>query len=751
MIFYFDTFGTGIYDNYFPDVLNFTNLWPYNEKMDNIIDILISPDGYPQLISALLALGLTPNEFKDFFTNEFSVWNANNWQLEPGKMISYQVNNYSITALDSFSPFYENNFTIDALIPLPELVSGISFSGSTPEMALTSDNESWVIESSEKFLRQELEINFVFKNDTKIDFVNNTLESISIILNFTTMDDLEALDFEIYNFSVEEFQDIESYIESNTNDSWTFTFINTNKTLDWLFYPGDNENYTVLFKISAFDSEPFNISIDDLDIKFLSRDININEDTGARLGYGSANGKVQYERRSNSILLSTYDAASIITYSYLSNYSLQPGENNTYSIYFKNIGSCNAKNITISLLIPGIIIDDNDFILKESNLTFYLPELLPSEDKTINFTFQVPNSFSIKAVSIDYENSEAIERGNSSKLQSLTNEVYLSALIDYEENFPYLRTLEIKYNTDSTNFAPEIGESFNLTVSLKNTSPEEVGIPDLAIIMNDKFGGLKNLNNSTLVFEDIGYDETQYIKILLEKVGWKGYYYPPINFIKSSEGRTIQIAKSMPKIIGIINFSITKSVNKKQIEIGEKMYVQVELENTGSITIKDLRINDIISYSQSDFSLVNGKLVNLMNALEPGEKVVIDYTIRAKRQGSTILKPASIMFYYLAAIEQKSNAVHVKIIIPINRQVLIVLLPILSVFAISVVYMWQNKKYKKKKREFRRSEMLIFNLSSRETILKVEHTLRERLSILSKPVQEEYPIESKRNGGISNE
>ena len=55
-----------------------------------------------------------------------------------------------------------------------------------------------------------------------------------------------------------------------------------------------------------------------------------------------------------------------------------------------------------------------------------------------------------------------------------------------------------------------------------------------------------------------------------------------------------------------------------------------------------------------------------------------------------------------------------------------------------IIYLWQIKKYKKKRREFQRSEIKIFELSSRETILKREHTLRDRLSILGK--KEKYSI-----------
>ncbi|MFW9973601.1 MAG: hypothetical protein ACFFDF_25700, partial [Candidatus Odinarchaeota archaeon] len=86
-IFYFDSFDTGVFDTFYPNLLNFTNLWPYNEDMDHVIDIIIT--GYPQLIAALATLGITISELKDYFTNTNSIWNADNWKLNPGEIISY--------------------------------------------------------------------------------------------------------------------------------------------------------------------------------------------------------------------------------------------------------------------------------------------------------------------------------------------------------------------------------------------------------------------------------------------------------------------------------------------------------------------------------------------------------------------------------------------------------------------------------------------------------------------------------------
>ncbi len=731
-IFYFDSYGTGIFDTFYPNYLNITNLWPYNEDVDEVIDIVYTANpGY---------FILPPNTVKELFLNENSIWNDNNWKLDPGEIISYRVDNFSISNLDTFFPFYRNNFSIETSPETPEIVSGISLYGTAPEMALATDNENWTIGSVEKFLKQRLEINFIFKNETKIDFINNSLEMVSIIINFSAPENLETLNFEIFDFEIEKFHDMDPYLSSIENNTWKFSIINNNESLNWLFYPNDSENYTTLFKIYCSDSEQFNISIDDLDIEFSTRDININDDPGSRIIYSSITGNIQFERRSNSIPLSTFDMASIVATANLTRYNSRNGELNMYILKLKNIGSDTAKNINIIATIPGIINNPNSFILKQNNLTCFLSNLAPSEEITLNFSFYTPNTRSIRDLSISYDNPEYIQGGNTSKIEILPNEVYVSAPIDYEKRYPFIRTIEIYYNNNSnseTEDAPAIGAIFNLSINIKNRGPIGFSLSDLKFSMNDQFGDLKRVENKTIFCQNIAYNDTITFNITLKKFGWKGYYYPPINFFEGSEGNTIQIYSSTSKILGRINFSLTKRVDKEHVEIGEKIIVTIEVENTGTISVNDVRINDMISYSQSEFSLIEGNLVNITSELAPGEKKFFHYIIKAKRQALVSLQPACISYYYLLKREENSNIINIKIITSQLVQLLYIILPSFAVIFILGLYFWEINKYKRKKDEFERTEMHIFDMSSRESILRREHTLRERLRIISKELNNE--------------
>ena len=123
-MFYFDTTGAGSIDTYYPNLGNFSNLLPYNEKMNDVIDQL--EIHYGGLIDALESIGLPPDSLKETFTNEESIWNDDNWKLEPNEIISYTFDNFSIEEFDTFSPFYKYNFTIKETFPeLPSKPIGV--------------------------------------------------------------------------------------------------------------------------------------------------------------------------------------------------------------------------------------------------------------------------------------------------------------------------------------------------------------------------------------------------------------------------------------------------------------------------------------------------------------------------------------------------------------------------------------------------------------------------------------------------
>ncbi|MFX1339195.1 MAG: BatD family protein [Promethearchaeota archaeon] len=733
-LFYFDTWGLGIIDYYYP-VLNMTNIAPYSEEManliENIYDIPIGENPYASLIYAIEFFFGDEETAKDFFTNKESIWYEENWKLEPGEKISYTINNISIASLDTFSVFYSYNFTIeDPPYEKPFVKTGKILDETTPHMALLNDNKSWIIESEQISTDpelHELDIRFYFKNETTIDLINNTLDQVSIVINFSASDAIDTSSFEIFNFTEEVYNDMSPYFISSENHTWTFSFFNNSDDLDWLFEPNSPNDYIIRMRIRQINSESFNISINDLNVDFSQRDLNIFKAMGSRIIYATLSGTL-HESRSNSIILNTNEAASIIAKASLSKYNLKSGEINNYSLKFRNIGTEEAQNINITIVVPGIVYDENNFTIEGDYLVYRLDNLQPREEKTISFAFYTPNSGFVKIKSVEYQNPIFIQNENSSILTSSSNTIYFSAPVDYETRFPFMRSVDISYQ--SSNIAPHIGALFNLTVIIKNTSPKAINIPEINLIMNDYYGNLKRIDNNTLTLQNITYNSNKSIFITLKKTDWKGYYYPSIEFLKGCESRTIQISKSLPIILGYVDFSIVKSINKDQVEIGDEVEVTLEIKNTGSICIKNINLNDMTSFKQIEFSLTDGKLVNEIDYILPGQTKTYKYTIKAKIQSSLTLNEAKLDYFYLRMQEEKSNDVEIKIISPRAIQFLFIGIPCAIAGIIIGAYYRKIYKYKSEKFELKRSEKDLFSLTSSESILKIEHTLRERIRIL---------------------
>jgi len=738
-VFQFDTYGVGVVDHTYPDYNIFTgeNMMPYSADMATLIKTTLRP-----LLTALA--GMTDqqvNDLGDSFNNTESIWNSDNWFLNPGEKISYLTTNASIpAALDTFERFYSFNFTIQEIpFALPSIFNGLEIGGTNSSMALLTDNESWIVESVHNF-EHDLGIQFKFRNESVIDLVNNSIERVQIEINYTAT---SPVSIQIFNFTLGEYVNCLGTADTFTdiNDTQTFGF---NKYLDapidWMFKDNDGNNFTLYLQITGSDTEKFNISINDFNVIFSDRQTNAIEQLGAQVQYANAEGNNIFEKGSNNIMLSTYDMASVIVNSTLTTHSAYTGEENTYTLNLKNIGSLDAENLSVSLLIPGIMKDLGNFSLYDNNLTYTLPSLGPAEEISIYFSFYTPNSGSINTVFIDYDNPVEIENMNTTILTAITNEIYYTAPVDYETRIPFVRVMQFSYvSNDST---PIIGAHVNLTVNIKNIGHAGISIPDVNFSMDDHYDNLERIDSQKINITNIAYLETKNVTITLRKNDWKAYYYPPINRYGGSESRTYQVASSSAIILGEITLNIEKTLNISQVEIGDHILVTMVVENTGTITVKDISLSDIVSFTQIHFSLVDGKLVNVIDSLHPGEKITFTYSIRAISQAMTSLKHASITFYYLLEEKTVSQEIEVKIIIPIMTQILAVIIPCIIALVVLASYYYQTRKYKADKYELQRLEIEIFDLASRDAILKIEHTLRERLNLLSKEYRKTHPMKT---------
>jgi hypothetical protein len=723
-IFQFDTEGDGSNNYYFPDFSNISNLYPYNDKMDEISDILLSE--HPQLLNQLDNTSpeiQTAQRIEELFSNEDSIWNDDNWELEPDEILSYLSENYSIADSDTYTKFHEFNFIINDSIPLPTIIFGDEDEETAPEMALTPNNENWTIFSEEYLDENRLEIQFSAQNNSIVDLINNTLDRVSLVCNFT--ESYPDLEIEMFNFTSEEYFNLENYLNSETNTSMVFSITKYNKSIEDIFYNSEGGDYTILFNIKKTADDQFNISIDNIDIKFLMRDVNPVE-IQSNIKYSSVSGNVKYIHHSNSIMLSTDNMSSIVSYSSLSQYVSSQGDNITYSMSIKNIGSAPAKNITIKIPILGIIQTNYDFSISDDYFYYDLTKLNPTQEKHLNFSFYIPNSGLIETHQIEYNNSALLEKGNSTALSSYPNDLFSVAPVNYDNRFPYIHIIDIILN--SSKDSPAISEVFNLSVNIKNCGPKEIPINQINISSIDQYGDLIRTSNECLIFNNIEYNHLKSINFSVNKTEWKGYLYPAISLLNNINKKTFQIRQSVPLVLGSIIISVEKSVDKKELERGELLLVNIKITNIGTITARDLKLDDILGYPQEGFTLNTGSLIKTIDRLDPGEHDSIYYTIKAHSQIKTILNSANVEYEYLYQKNAYSNIIPVKAIIPKTIQNLNILIPNSIVGGVVLIYLWYMKKYKKQMLESERKEIKVLSLTSRDSILTSELSLREYLS-----------------------
>ncbi|TXT60338.1 MAG: hypothetical protein BAJALOKI3v1_920004 [Promethearchaeota archaeon] len=721
-IFSFDTFGDGATDYYSPNPLNITNLYPYNEKMNEVIDILASPGGYPTLI---INLGISPDDLKSIFTNIYSVWNEENWKLESSEKISYISENYSIANLDSFTEFNSINFTIDAEENLPNIVVGDQYGSTTPKMALTNDNESWIILSEQEDLEQQVEIQFLASNETSIDLENHSIDRVSLEINLT--DSAGGTQFEIFDFESEEFVNLQPYLSTIENQTRFYSIIKYNESINWIFNKPNQGDYTLLFRIRNQDSEQFNISIQNINIILEDRDINPYT-IQSNLKHCSESENIRYYSYSNSITLSTENMASLVSYASITKNFAVVGEKTNYSLSIKNIGSETAHNISVEIPLPGIISNQKNFSIKDNHLLMEIEKLDPLDQVNIDFQFNIPNTGQFDETKIQYNSTSRINFENDSIKMLKSNPDYelFIASIDYIFEIPYLYVLDIGLNTSVSN--PKINESFNITINIKNVAFPGSNISQINISMSDQYGDLERQDYGVVAFENILYHEIKSYNITLNKTDWKGYLYPAINFITNQDSGLIKIKNSNVLPLGFINFSITKIANLNEVEVGDTILINIEIKNEGTICIKNVNINDMLGFPQEGFSLIEGKLIFKINVLHPNQSLSFNYTIRANSQSLSTLQSASLEYYYLHQNTSYSNQLQIKVTLPNSTQYLFLLIPMSVALVLILSYGIYQKRRRQKMQEIQRNEMRILHLASRDSILKIDTSLKEFLT-----------------------
>jgi len=87
----------------------------------------------------------------------------------------------------------------------------------------------------------------------------------------------------------------------------------------------------------------------------------------------------------------------------------------------------------------------------------------------------------------------------------------------------------------------------------------------------------------------------------------------------------------------------------------------------------------------------------------------------------------------------------VKIAIPKLITISFVLLPTIASVLILIVFIWRTRRYRARKYELQRNELMLFKVSRSDAVLKVENTLRDKFKLISK--EEKIKVSNTEEGG----
>ncbi|MBN2157171.1 MAG: hypothetical protein JW776_14095 [Candidatus Lokiarchaeota archaeon] len=722
---FIDSLGSGVFDYLYPSITNFSQLTFYNPQLAEDIlapsnDDYFNSSGVSQEERQLLA---------ELFNQSSSIFNQDNWKLNPGESITYTLSGLSNEAFFDYSSFYDLNFTITGDNLEPYLSYGQSILPSEPSYARIEDGLTWDILSEQIGQDNLIQIFFSFENTTLIDFYNFSLDQIGLNFEFTSnlelsMDTQFTLEF--FNTTDMTFQLIQNSLYSATNTSVEF---NTPSNL--LDYIDPANNYQSIFKLTFKTELPQILSIDSLIVQFIDRDLDIIMQSPARVAYTTYTGHNTYFIDSNPITAVTDPAPILIATSTLDHYSSAPGILNTYNLTIENVGGLQANQVNVTLKAPGIIADSGNFTLENGYLLYEYPNIsVGNSIQNLSFSFYTPNSYNLPLAEVEYNHPITLLNLTDSDFTTYTNDLFISAPIDYLTRYPFLYVLKLYYKSNYTNadtafgLAPQVGDIIRLDMVIENTGP--ITLSDFNCSIPNNVIGFKRMDNTTVQFANIQKTINQTFSTELKKTYWDSILFPNIDSFNSSQKFSIQFAQKFPIVLGFKNFEIQKTFSDYDGVQNSIVTVQINVTNTGNLKVYDMTVIDFAGYPKEGFSLVNGTPDKLISSLTPGESFIYTYSLKLNKQGIYEINPASLSYRYITTQTAYSSVFQVKVRNVWVVNALYVILPsLIGGMTVGLIY-WSKKRYDLEAAEFSRREELMFGQNLRSVAWN-KRTLQEDL------------------------
>ena len=696
-----------------------------------------SPDFTQLLITNAEAYGAIADN-PQIFNSSQSIYNPNNWKLDPGQNFSIQLSNiYNIT--EEYNRFYNLSVAdlgiFSPVISIGNVLSNTDISGTY----FINDSKTWNIESVDMGNIHQIQQYLTFQNSSSIDLGNNTLDSFNLEMNFTKWDNETTFNIEIFDYSIDTSGDDDGYITILGNSlPQTPDFLNlTISSIDYNLshYYDVSNNFSIIFRITSENQNKFEIDFDLIQLNF--QDIRNDRIimNPAHIIYSTEIGNNQYMSSSNSISFGIDDGSHLMGISEVEHSQSYCGEILNYNLSIANLGNQKATNVTIEIEQPGILYnllnvstyqdDENktivtakvgNFTIKNGILYFEINEILPGQVvRNISFQFYTPNS-RLFPVSIIEWRDHSYSNYSQNYYFAESNQIYLSAPIFYqtEKDIPYKHDIMIEYISDFSINAPKVGENFSVNARITNLGKNT--LYDIYIPTDQSSVGISLHNNSKFIWiEKLQPLSSNIFQINFTKNNIMGYMIPQLNINSSLDKCSLifQACKE-PLVLGSFNLTITKVFETIDTTTRKEFNVNIIIENKGNLELGNFTIFDI-SYDAEGFILTRGTLIKDVDFLAPGDQISFNYTLKTlNTKGIYKMAPAQVDYFYKYKYTIKNNPIDFKI----REQYLVLTLrmyiPLILGFSMILITKKYKTKYSREDAEFERRDSLLFGKSLRE-------------------------------------
>ncbi|MHA1111617.1 MAG: BatD family protein, partial [Promethearchaeota archaeon] len=677
--------------------------------------------------------------FADLFNQTNSIFHEANWKLDPGENITYTLTDLTIESFYDYTSFYDFNFTITEDGLEPYLSYGYTIPPSDPINATGDNGATWDIMSEQIGLDNLIQVYFSFENTSTIDFYNYSYDQIGLNVQYSSNLNLPLdtqFTLEFYNTSSMSFDVI-----SNTTYSVTDTAIEFLTPSNIMDFVDPTKDYQSIFKLTFTSESTQILSLEQVNVEFFDRDLGTIMLNPARVAYSTYTGHNTYFIDSNPIPSVSDPAPILSATAELEHYNSTPGMLNSYNLTIVNVGDLRADDVNITLKAPGIIENAGNFSLINGYLYYSLPKIdVGVQIQNLTFSFYTPNSNNLPLADIDYNHPIAIMNATHPDFITHTNDLFLSAPIDYSDaaHSPFLYMLQFSYESNYSNanlpfgLAPEVGDIIRVDLIVENLSP--ITLSNLNVTIPDYVVGFDRLDNITAEFLDIqfGGSSSQSFSTDINKTFWDSILFPGVDLFNSSQKYMIQIARKCPLVLGYRHFEIQKSFSDFDATTNSIVTVQINVTNTGNLYAYDINVHDFAGYPKVGFSLTSGTPDKYVASLAPSETFIYTYTLKFNKQGTYEITPATLEYDYISQQTAYSEPFTVKVRNYWFVNALYVVIPsIVGGIATGLLYR-TKKRYDLEAAEFSRREELMFGQDLRSVSWN-KRTLQEDLFDFNNP------------------